>query len=481
MAADSLAFEPLSVLAAGLRDGRWTPVGLAEEFLSRIAALDGPLHAFLQVTPERALAEARAAGAAFRQGRDSSPLQGIPYAVKDLFDVEGLATTAGTRLRAGHRAAADCTAVARLKTAGMALLGKTHTVQFALGAVGVNHDQGTPHNPWSAVPHVTGGSSSGSAVAVAAGLAPVALGTDTGGSVRIPAALCGLVGLKTTVGRISRAGVYPLSWTLDSVGVLSRTAEDAALVYRALRGPDAGDPATSGVGPPEGPERLDAGVGGLRIAFAETGCFDDVDAEIVAAVREAGNVLRGLGARVEGMAVPEFAAVARELIPSPFLRVDAAAVNEEYVRGRAAELDPIVASRIQEGLEVPAVEYCRLLRRREELQAAALGTLRDVDLLLAPTTLLPALPLAGIDRSLPVCLAHNLKYNRNTALGNYLNLCGASVPCGFTRAGLPIGLMLYAKPFQEGLVLRAAHAYQQATPWHTRRPDLEWAGSRRLS
>src|SRR5919106_4476262 len=231
----TLEFSTIADLGAQIRTGALSPVKLAETSLDRIAALDKRLHSFIAVTRDRALAEARAAETLLRGGHDLGPLHGIPYAVKDLYDVKGRATTAGTRMLEGNVAAQDCAAVRRLAAAGMVLLGKTHTVQFAFGGIGINHDHGTPLNPWSPTPVAPGGSSSGSGVGVAAGLTPVALGTDTGGSVRIPAALCGTVGLKTTVGRISRSGVYPLSWTLDTVGPLTRSVEDAALVYQALQ------------------------------------------------------------------------------------------------------------------------------------------------------------------------------------------------------------------------------------------------------
>ena len=293
MAETIMEFVTIADLAAQIRAGALSPVRLAEASLARIAALDTRLHAFIATTGDRALAEARAAETLLQSGHDLGPLHGIPYAVKDLYDVKGVATTAGTRLRANNVANRDCAAVRRLAAAGMVLLGKTHTVQFAFGAVGINHDHGTPHNPWHPTPHAPGGSSSGSGVAVGAGLVPMALGSDTGGSVRVPAALCGTVGLKTTVGRISRAGVYPLSWTLDSVGPLTRSVEDAALVYEALHGVDLADETTVGVATHDVLPSLKAGVKGLSIAFAETVFFDDVDPEIAAAVREAGRVFGG--------------------------------------------------------------------------------------------------------------------------------------------------------------------------------------------
>src|SRR5438876_4376389 len=230
MTESSLHWQTISELSQRIQSGALSPVALTEHCLARLEAMDGTLHAFKLVTPERALAQAQAAELALRAGQDVSSLHGIPYAAKDLFDVKGFPTTAGSNLLEHNIAAADATVVRRLAQAGMVLLGKTHTVQFAYGGVGINHHHGTPHNPWHAIPHAPGGSSSGSGVAVAAGLVPMALGSDTGGSVRIPSSLCGTMGPKTTVGQVTRAGVFPLSWTLGSVWPLTRSVEDAAPV-----------------------------------------------------------------------------------------------------------------------------------------------------------------------------------------------------------------------------------------------------------
>jgi aspartyl-tRNA(Asn)/glutamyl-tRNA(Gln) amidotransferase subunit A len=468
-------FASIADLAARLRRGEFSPIALAEARLDRIAALDARLHAFVRLTRERALAEARAAELELRGGQDRGVLHGIPYAVKDLFDVRGVATRAGTRLLADNVAAADSAAVARLARAGMVLLGKTHTVQFAFGGVGINHDEGTPHNPWHREPHAPGGSSSGSAVAVAAGLAPVALGSDTGGSVRLPAGLCGTVGLKTTVGRVSRAGVYPLSWTLDSVGPLAATVEDAALVYQALHGPDLADPTTTGLPPHDVLRDLAAGVRGLRLAFAETVFFDDLDPEVEAAVREAGVTLRALGARVEPMAVPEVAEAMAEQRRVHAIAAEACLVNARFLDEHFDELDPVVAHRMIGGRGLTAPDYFALMRQWADLRERTARRLRDVDALLVPTTPMPARPLAEIDESRDRYNAFNARYLRNTAVGNILALCGVSLPCGVARTGLPIGLQVYARPFAEDTALRVAHAYEQATEWHRRRPDLAWA------
>jgi aspartyl-tRNA(Asn)/glutamyl-tRNA(Gln) amidotransferase subunit A len=473
--ADTLAFESIANLASQIRHRALSPVALTEALLERIERLDPKLHAFIALARDRAMGQARAAESALRSGQDLGPLHGIPYAAKDLYDVVGMPTTAGTRLRAGHAASSDCAVVRRLSAAGMVLLGKTHTVQFAFGGVGINHDHGTPHNPWHPLLHAPGGSSSGSGVAVAAGLAPMALGTDTGGSVRIPAALCGTVGLKTTVGRISRAGVYPLSFMLDSVGPLTRSVEDAALVYDSMVGADAADDATAGVPPHAGLGDLRRGVRGLRIAFAETVFFDDVDAEIDKAVREAGQVLGGLGAHVDRMAVPEVGLAMSEQKRVLMVAAEALAVNGSLLEKHAEALDPIVATRMATGRSLTATDFITVSRQWADLRRRVVGTLADVDALLVPTTQIPARPVSVIDATPESYGEHNARYLRNTSLGNVLNLCAVSLPCGFTATGLPIGLMIYAKPFDEAMALRVAWAYEQATPWHTRRPDLGWA------
>jgi aspartyl-tRNA(Asn)/glutamyl-tRNA(Gln) amidotransferase subunit A len=472
MSRQDLPFASLAELSREIHAGRLSPVELTEALLQRAEGLDSRLNAFRLITRDRATAQAEAAENALRGKQDLGPLHGIPYAVKDLFDVNGLPTTAGCRLLEDNVAAEDCAAVRRLARAGMILLGKTNTVQFAYGGVGINHHHGTPHNPWRAEPHVPGGSSSGSAVAVAAGMVPMALGSDTGGSVRIPSSLCGTVGLKTTVGRISRAGVYPLSWQLDSVGPLARTVEDAALVYEALQGPDPGDEATVGV--PAGPvlETLKRGVQGLRLALGETTFFEEADPEVAQAVREAARILEGLGARVDSLAVPEAPEALASMQVGMTSAPEACLINERWLAGHFEELDPVVAHRMIVGQDVKAKDYVAMLRQWSDLRRRIVETLRDVEALLVPTTVIPARPVGVVDATLESYREYNLRYLRNTSIGNILNLCAVSVPCGFTSQGLPMGLMVYAKPFQEEMALRVAWAYEQATDWHRRRPDL---------
>ncbi len=472
------AFHYLSIaeLGRGLRSGELSPVALTEALLARIADLDGALGAFQQLTPERALAAARAAEERLAAGDDLGPLHGIPYAAKDLFDVRGLPTTAGTRLLGDNLAGADAAVVARLNRAGMVLLGKTKTVQFAYGGAGINRDLGTPHNPWHRTHHLPGGSSSGSAVCVAAGMAPMALGSDTGGSVRIPAALCGITGLKTTVGQVSRAGVYPLSWSLDSVGPLTRSVEDAALVYQALQGPDAGDDTTHGRALQDVITGLQNGVAGLRIGIAETVFWDDADPQVAAAVRSAAEVFRELGAHVHSVDFPA-AADAVALNPRGLvIAAEAYAVNRRFIDEHYDELDPIVAARMVKGRDVSAADYLQTTFDWKRLRLEAVHQLEDVDAVLCPTTPIPACTLGEANNDMEIYSHKNLMYLRNTAIGNILDLCGLSVPCGYSSEGLPIGLMIYGRPFTEDRVLRIGHAYQQATEWHLRRPPLDWTG-----
>jgi aspartyl-tRNA(Asn)/glutamyl-tRNA(Gln) amidotransferase subunit A len=314
-------------------------------------------------------------------------------------------------------------------------------------------------------------------VAVATGMTPLALGSDTGGSVRIPASLCNTTGLKSTVGRIGRGGVYPLSWSLDSVGPLTRSVEDVALVYQCLQGIDPSDEATWGLAAQDVLNDLKDGVRGMRLAFAESVFWEDVDPETEKAVRECGKVFEELGAKVGSIEFSE-AQEARQLNAKGLIIVaEAYTVNRKWVDQAFDRLDPIVAHRMIKGKDLAASEYLQNHLAWRSLRARAVDSLKDIDALLVPATAIPALPTAEVDADMETYSERNLSYLRNTAIGNILNMCALSVPCGFTKKGLPIGLMIYAKPFQENLVLRAGYAYQEATDWHRRTPDLSWVVS----
>ena len=462
----------LAETGARLRRGELSAVALCEHYLERIRHLDPTLGALRLRTEARALASAEAAASLFDAGVDLGPLQGIPYVTKDLFDVAGLVTTAGSRVHEERVAAQDATVTRRLAAGGAVLLGKTNTVEFAFGSIGINHSHGTPWNPWSSTHHVPGGSSSGSAVAVAAGLAAVATGTDTACSVRTPAALCGIVGLKTTVGRVSRAGVHPLSATLDSVGPLARRVEDAALMFDALQGEDTGDSTTVGVRSLDVLTTLRAGVRGLRVGVAEGWLFEEVEPAVERAVREAAQVLADLGAVVSSVEFTEAAEVMSR--PSPVSMVEGYAVNGAFIESQPELLDPVVRDRMAPGGDIPAVAYRRALDDLEPLRASAARRFDQFDVLLGPTCPLAAAPVEAVDQGFDTYMDFGRRYLQNCFPGNLLRLCGISVPCGFTEQGLPIGLMLYGAPFREDMVLRVAQAFEDATAWHRQQPDLSW-------
>ena len=471
-----LHYRTIAELGRAIRAGELTAVAIAEHFLERIDALEPRLGAFTVVCRERALVQARAADALLGAGIDLGPLHGIPYVAKDLYDVAGLPTTAGTRLLAGNVPDTDCAVVDRLTRAGMVLLGKTITVQFAYGGAGINTDQGTPHNPWHPEPHLPGGSSSGTGVAVAAGMAPMGLGSDTGGSVRIPASMCGVTGLKTTVGRISRAGIYPLSSSLDSAGPLTRDSADAAIVYEAMQGHDPADPTTRGQTPHDVTDGIDRGVAGLTIGIPRAVFWEDCDAEVEHLVRDAIAHVESLGANVVEIEF-EQADAARRLNPRGLvIAAEAYDVNRRLVESSFDDLDPIVAFRIVKGRDIPAHEYLATVRAWEELRVRTVAALDGFDGLLCPTVMVPPAPVADALSSTEAYAERNLQALRNTSIGNILGLCGLSVPCGFTSIGLPVGLMIYGKPFDEAQVLRIGRAYQKSTDWHRRHPALDRLG-----
>ncbi|UCG64923.1 MAG: amidase [Deltaproteobacteria bacterium] len=461
-------------IAGRIRKGEISSTELVEYLLARIESLDDKLNAFQLLCNESAIEQARSADQALRAGKDLGVLHGIPYAAKDLFDVKGLPTKAGTKLLESNIASKDAAVIYKLSQAGMILLGKTNTVQFAFSGLGINHDHGTPHNPWSQDHHLPGGSSSGSGVSVAAGMVPMALGADTGGSVRVPASLCGTVGLKTTVGRVSRAGVYPLSWTLDSVGFLTRSVEDAALVYQCVQGADINDEITLGRTPHDVLKELKNGVRGMRLAFAESMFQEDLHPEVEKAVREGGSVFEELGAQVSSIEFTE-AQEALQLNPGGVIvAAEGYTLNKRLLEEHFDELDPVVAHRMIKGKDVQASTYLENSVATKRLRSEAGNTLKDVDALIVPTTPVPAQPVSEVDTDLDNYLKRNTLYLRNTRIGNVLNMCGLSIPCGFTKGGFPIGLLIYGKPFQEDVVLRAGYAFQQITNWHRRTPDLSW-------
>ena len=446
-----------------------SPTEVVEAHLARIEAVDGRVHAFISVLADSALAAARDAERAIAAGDRRGPLQGVPIAVKDLFYTRGHATTFGSRVFADFIPAFDAAPWARLAERGAVLLGKTNLVQFGFGPLGDNPDFGDVANPWD-LARVTGGSSSGSAAAVAAREAPAALGSDTGGSVRLPAALCGVVGLKPTFGLFSRYGVAPAAWSLDHPGTLTRTVEDCAILTEALAGHDPRDAGSSKVAlGPLGPG-TDESLEGLVVGVADDWWGVDVDPEVDALVRAAVEQLADLGATVVEMPWPLYEQA--QLVSAVLIPVEAAARWGDVVRDRGDEIDQKVRHRIESGFFITGVEYVHAQRVREGFRRAAGEAFAAVDVVAGPAV--PASACHYGTTHLRIGAEELDVLATYTEFGRPYNLTGfpaLTVPCGFTAAGLPVGLQLGARAFGEPTLFRVGHAYQAATSWHEQAPD----------
>ncbi|MFC9503611.1 amidase [Streptomyces sp. NPDC057002] len=448
----------LGAAAELIRARQLSPVELADSVLERVEQVEPRLGAYVTVTAEHTRRAAREAEQDIAAGRHRGPLHGIPMGLKDLIDAAGLATSAGSRVRAGHRAHTDSTVAARLKAAGAVLVGKTHTHEFAYGLT-------TPQtgNAWDR-DRVAGGSSGGSAVAVAAGTATFALGTDTGGSIRVPAALNGVVGLKPTYGLVPRHGVTSLSWSLDHVGPITRTVEDAGLVLDALAGHDPRDPAS--LATPTADHRPTGGTDltGLRIGVPRTWYFDHVDAEVEAAVRNAIDRLRDLGARLVDVEIP----MTRYIKATQWglMVPEATAYHESTLRTVPELYQADVRILLEAGELMPAGDYLRAQRSRTLMRQEWADMLRDVDLIAAPTLPATAVPAGQetITWSDGTVEGVSEAYVRLSAPANITGVPSLSVPVGHDSEGLPIGMQLLGRPLGERLLLRVGHAYEQTRP-----------------
>jgi aspartyl-tRNA(Asn)/glutamyl-tRNA(Gln) amidotransferase subunit A len=457
-----LVWATVAELSRAYGEGTLSPVDVVDTLLERIRKRDPALHAFIAVYEADARLAAEAAHKAMRARHRVGPLHGVPIALKDLVDLEGRVTTGGSKVWAQRVSPGTATLAERLISAGMIVLGKTHTVEFAMGSFGTNTHLGTPRNPWDLAVHRTpGGSSSGSAVAVAAGLAPAAIGTDTGGSVRLPAAWCGIVGLKVTAGRISTHGVLPLSSTLDTPGPMTRSVEDAALIFRVLNGPDPRDPQTLAWTPSDPLPALRRGVAGLRLAVMPDAERKDVAADVLAAYDAAVDTLARLGARIVRPALPrgfrDYGATTGRIIAAEGYRFVGHLVDDASL-----PVDPHVRPRIQPGRDISALDYQRTLAEREQHKREFAEALADTDALLTPTAQTAAIPIDRVDQSTTAAYF--------TRAGNYLGLCGLAVPNGFTADGLPTSLQILCGPGDETTALRIGWAYEQATEWKARQP-----------
>jgi len=447
--------------AAQLRARKIASVELVRACVARIEALDRDLVAFITRTVDEALAEAERADRAFAAGQDRGPLQGIPVALKDLYDQREVVTTGGSKIFAKNLARADSAVTARLRAAGAVFVGKTNLHEWAYGVTNQNPHFGPAKNPWDRS-RIPGGSSGGSAIAVATGMCTLSPGSDTGGSIRIPAALCGIAGLKPTYGRVSLRGVVPLGWSLDHAGPLAHDVRDLAVTLQALAGYDAEDPSSVDVAVEDYTAHLQDGAKGLRILVPTNHFFETCDAEVEGAVRGAVALLARAGARVEERPLPN-----TELLTAQraIISVEAAAFHRERLRDAPQDFGDDVRARLASGTDITALDHAQARRHREILRRAWTRVLDDFDVIATPTTRLAAPPREGQD-----AVAAAQRLTANTSPFNLTGLPAVSIPCGFTRDGLPIGLQLAAGPWREAVLLRAARAYERETEWHERHP-----------
>ena len=437
-----------------VHDNRLSSRELVGLYLSRIEKFGAKLHAFVSVYADDALRAAHAADEAIAAGYRLGPLHGVPIAVKDIVDIEGRVTTGGSKVWEKRVSPSTATLVKRLVQAGMIVIGKTHSVEFAMGSFGTNQHMGTPWNPWDMKTlRGPGGSSSGSGVAVAAALAPCGIGTDTGGSVRIPAAWCGIVGLKTTIGRVSCEGVLPLAHTLDTPGPMCRDVEDAALLFNALKEPSPDDMLAA----------LKRGAAGLTLGRMSARDREPASAEVLDAYDESLRVLEKLGARIVDVELPKRFTELGTMV-GRIIGAEGYSYVGHLVDDPKQPVDDDVRPRIQLGRGMSAKDYLRLLREREELKRQWNEALAKVDALLTPGTATTAPRVEEIDQKGSAAI-----YTRAI---NLVDWCALALPNGFSATGLPTSLQIACRGYDEATALRIGWAFEQATRWHTRTPSL---------
>jgi aspartyl-tRNA(Asn)/glutamyl-tRNA(Gln) amidotransferase subunit A len=468
MTEPELAYATIGELSAQLQRRTLSPVELTEAVLRRAERLNARLNCFITIAADQALASARQAERELAAGQSRGPLHGVPFSVKDLYATRGLRTTAGSKVLADWVPDFDATVVGRLRAAGAVLFAKCNTSEFAAGPDNKNVHYGPARNPWDER-CIPGGSSGGSGAAVAAGIGAFSMGSDTGGSVRIPAAACGVVGLKPTYGRVSKFGVNTLSWSLDTCGPLARSVRDTALVLEAIAGPDPLDPSTSRREVEAYSAALDGGLTGLRIGVPKEHFWDPIDPGVEANTRAAIDLLAELGAELVEVSMPW---VQHAFAPANVISwVESAAYHRTWKQSWASAYGPELQTRLLIGSAVSGADYLLAQQARQAIVARAAALYERVDVLATPTSPVGAPPIeaesvhvgAGLE---PVRSA----MGRLCRLGSFSGFPAVAVPSGFTSAGLPTSLHLMTAPYREALALRAAQAYEQATDWHTGRP-----------
>jgi aspartyl-tRNA(Asn)/glutamyl-tRNA(Gln) amidotransferase subunit A len=455
-AGEELTQLSLAEASRRVRAGEVSPVELTQACLARIERLNPMLNAFITVAAEQAMADAMRAEEEIRAGNWKGPLHGIPFALKDNMDTAGLRTTGASELFENRVPTEDSEVARRLKAAGGVLLGKTNLNEFAYGGSALATHFGTMHNPWN-IDHAPGGSSGGSAIAVAAELCFGALGTDTAGSVRMPSSHCGIVGLKPTYGRVSTRGTLMLSWTMDHVGPMCRSVEDAALMLNVIAGYDPLEPNTSREAVPDYTQALTLNTSTLRLGIPK-GSFTELDPEVEAAVNQAIEVMTQLTAGTRDAQLPEATNGARLWGPEAY------AFHLPYIVDSPEKYQPSTRASLQRYADAPALDYVQARREVDLLRQSIGSVFQDVDLLITPLMRTPAPPLSA---------GGGGGSSANTSIFNVLGLPAISIPCGFSSQGLPIGIQIIGAPFAEPQVLALAAAYENQTHWRRdRRPNL---------
>jgi aspartyl-tRNA(Asn)/glutamyl-tRNA(Gln) amidotransferase subunit A len=459
-----LCYLDIACLGRLYRSGEVSPVEATQAVLERIHALDERLNAFITVLDEPALACARQAEAELHAGKDRGPLHGVPVSLKDLIDTAGVRTTCASPIRRNYLPERSATAARRLEEAGAVLVGKCNLLEFAYGIV--HPDFGQCNNPWDPT-RTAGGSSSGSCASVAAGMGYGSLGTDTGGSIRIPAAYCGVVGFKPTYGRVSRQGVFPLAWSLDHVGTLTRTVEDAAILLGSVAGIDPLDPTCSPAPVPDYRAGLNGEVRGLHLGVLEEHMNGaDLRPGVAEAAWAAVAELEKAGMVIKKIQLPSLASADLALLLA--ILPEGTLVHEEWLRQRPQDYAEMTRQQLETGALIPAVDYLRAQQYRARLLGECLAAFQEVDVLVSPTVAWEAPQedpsMAGGDGATEA---------RRTGPFNLTGLPALSLPCGFGPAGLPLGLQITGSPYAEEMVLRVAHAYEQSAGWFERHPTLE--------
>ena len=463
----------ISELARLLRSRQLSPVDLTHAYLERIDRLNPTLGAYVTVMSDTATAEATTAEDEIARGVYRGPLHGIPVAVKDIIYTQGVLTSAGSRVLADHVPDYDSTIIERLRASGAVLIGKLNLSEFAVGGT-IDHPFGTPRNPWN-LERSAGGSSSGSAVAVAGGLCAGSLGSDTGGSIRGPSAFCGTVGLRPTYGRVTRHGVVPMSWSLDTVGPMTRTVEDCAIMLQAIAGEDDRDPSASAEPVPDYVESLGDRPDSIRVALpAEAFDYEGLDSDVRTGVMSAVDSLAELGADVHDVSLPVSAHSGAVFLATA--DVDAATFHMEWLKTKGDLYDWSTRTRLESAALTPATTYIRAQRARTLIRDELMSALEDHDVVVLPASPTLAPPITQSTGSPGGYYQGRLDLGRRryTSPAALAGLPAISVPCGFSDSGLPIGVQIIGRPFAEADLLSVAHRYEQAAGWSEHRaPDPE--------